>query len=430
MSEHRVDGWQNLLTGYGVRGIDKRMSTEFVGAQRLSEAIQTNMFTGDGFAQRIISLPVDDMVREWFRIEGDTEGLILDALKALQAKACITRALKWARLYGGAVVVMGIDDGGELAQPLNENNIRNVDFLRVYDRYRVSRHKEYMTPESPKYGQVEQYMVSPCSGTPYYVHESRILIFDGIDVPDSVRQNNNGWGDSVLQAIYPRIRGLGEAYGNIETIISEFIIGKLTIKNLGELLATGQESLVHSRLSQIDLSKHVINSILLDESETFDRVSATVSGLEKLMGLLVQACSAVTGIPVTLLIGESPAGLQATGASDIRLYYDAIAADQETILRPSLEKLAKYIMLSKEGPTGGKEIDGWAIEFNSLWQQTEKELAETRKITAETDGIYITNGVLLPEEVAASRFGGNKYSAETELMIERTMPTIEDGENA
>jgi len=430
MSEHKTDGWQNLLTGYGVSGIDKRMSTEFVGAQRLTESIQTGMFTGDGFAQRIITLPADDMVREWFKVAGDTDGLILDALKALQAKVCITKALRWARLYGGSVVIMGIDDGGELTQPLNENNIRNVDFLRVYDRYRVSRYKQYMTPESPKYGQIEQYMVSPCSGTPYYVHESRALIFDGIDVPDSVRLNNDGWGDSVLQAIYPRIRGLGEAYGNIETIISEFIIGKLTIKNLGELLATGQESLVHSRLSQIDLSKHVINSILLDESETFDRISATVSGLEKLMEILVQACSAVTGIPVTLLMGESPAGLQATGASDIRLYYDAIAADQETALLPSIEKLVKYIMLSKDGPTGGKEIDGWAIEFNSLWQQTEKELAETRKITAETDGIYITNGVLLPEEVAASRFGGNKYSAETELMVERAMPTIEGGENA
>lgn len=423
--QERTDGWQNLLTGFGVLNKDKRMSTQFAGTARLTQATLTSMFTDDGFAQRVVSLPADDMVREWFKVEGDTDGLILQSLKELRAKYHINRALKWARLYGGSLIVKGIDDGGKFEVPLNENGIKKVSFLRSYDRWKASVISYYNDPTTELYGQPELYMISPLQGSPYNVHASRVMIFDGVDVPDDIRRLNNDWGDSVLQAVYERVRGLGEAYGNIETIISEFIIGMLTVKNLAELLASGQEGLVQNRLNQIDLSKHVINSILLDEGEKFERISATTTGLEKLIEKLTQAVSSVTGIPITLLMGESPAGLQATGASDIRFYYDSISADQETILQPQLEDLICNIMLSSEGPTRGKEIDGWQIVFNPLWQPTEKEQAETRKMVAETDAIYLDRSVLMPEEVANSRFGGNQYSVDTTLLAERGTPTLE-----
>jgi hypothetical protein len=44
---------------------------------------------------------------------------------------------------------------------------------------------------------------------------------------------------------------------------------------------------------------------------------------------------------------------------------------------------------------------------------SDKEQADLRKTTADTDVAYINAGVLLPEEVALSRFGSGTWSAET-----------------
>ena len=65
----------------------------------------------------------------------------------------------------------------------------------------------------------------------------------------------------------------------------------------------------------------------------------------------------------TRLLGQSPAGLSATGDSDTRNYYDMIAARQELDLRPQLERLDKLILRS-----AGVDPAALTFEFRPLWQ--------------------------------------------------------------
>ena len=51
-------------------------------------------------------------------------------------------------------------------------------------------------------------------------------------------------------------------------------------------------------------------------------------------------------IPATKLFGRSPQGLNATGESDLRNYYEMIAQLQERSLRPALEKLLPVMAIS------------------------------------------------------------------------------------
>jgi phage-related protein (TIGR01555 family) len=107
--------------------------------------------------------------------------------------------------------------------------------------------------------------------------------------------------------------------------------------------------------------------------------------------------------------------MDATGESDIRLYYDRIHADQENELRAPLTRLIELLFLTADGPTRGREPPTWTFEFTKLWQLNEKEHAELRKVQAETDVAYLEQGVLDPEEVRDSRFNGDSYSIETVL---------------
>ena len=414
------DGWLNVYTKQGVSGSDKQLGTSFSKPTKMDELLLEDIYRGDGMSRRVIDLPTGEMLRRGYEIMGDTDGDITKYLSKIQANKQLLIGLRWGRLYGGGVIVIGIDDGGKLEEPVNETRIKSIEFLRTYDRYRVHWDTSdlYDDPSHPKFNTPEMYTISPVSGTPFKIHESRILLFDGIAVADRTRQENSGWGDSYYQSIYNDLGNLAGVYFGARNVVDDFIQIILKIDNLQDLIASGREDEIKTRLNIIDLGRHVMNTILLDSREDYDKTASSVGGLPELMTKFELMVSAVTGIPMTLLMGQSPAGMNATGESDIRLWYDSVAEDQESELKPQIERLVYLTMLAKQGPTKGKVIPDWSVEFNPLWQPTQKEETETRKLQAETDKMYIEQGVLTSAEVAISRFGGDEYSYDTTLASE------------
>ena len=416
----KADGWANVFTGHGISGRDKSVSNTFCLGKVITNTEQDELYRLEGISKRIVDLPIGDMIREWFAIDGDPEGLIVERMKELKSRQAFIKGLRWAQVFGGAITVMRIDDGGKLDEPLDIGRVKIIDSLRTYDRWCVSRESYYTDEEDKKYGEVEVYRVNPVTGNghgSFSVHESRVLVWDGIDCTDYTRESNDGWGDSVYQSTYESLSRLGVGYGSLGTIISEFIIGVFTIKNLAQLIAAGKEGIVKKRLRLVDLSKSILQSVLIDEGEKYDRISSTVSGLDKIFEKMIQHVSAVTGIPVTLLVGESPAGLNATGDSDIRNYYDKISSRQEIELQPNIERLVEIIMAEREGPMKASPFDNWQVNFFPLWTATEKEQAETNNIQSQADERYYNMG--LPESIIfKSRFSGNECNLKTELTDE------------
>lgn len=423
-SRIHLDGWANLITGLGYAGSDKRLSTGFIAEPRLTYMDLTELYRSDGLAKRTVDLASNDMFRAWFRLEGDTDGLIEVRLKELDARKQLKKAVRLARLYGGALAVLGINDGGRYDEPVRENAIKSIEHIHVFDRWRmtVSTADLYLDPANRKFGMPERYLITPLYGTPFYVHESRVLRFEGEDVTDLIRIRNQGWGDSVLQSVWDRLRALGETYANLETILSEFIIGKMTITNLQEMIASGKEKIAQKRLNYVDMTKHIMNTILLDKEEEYERISTTVTGIAEITDRIIEAYCASTGYPVSLFLGRTEGGLSNSENGQIRFYYDKIAGMQQEELLPQLNRLINYINISL-----GKPIDDeWFVQFNPLWQPTQREITEQRYQQAQTDKIYLDSGVLMPEEVAKSRFGGDYYSYETALSEEHKIAVEEN----
>ena len=420
-----TDGWANLLTGLGYAGADKRLATGFIADPRLTYMDLTYLYRSDGLAKRAVNLPVNDMLRSWYKLEGDTDGKVELRMKELDARKQLKRALRLARLFGGSLAVLGINDGSSYEKPVNEAKIKSIDHIHVFDRWRMTVNTAdlYLDPANQRFGLPERYLITPLYGVPFYVHESRVLRFEGEDVTDLIRIQNMGWADSILQAVWDRLRALGETYGNLETILDEFIIGKMTIDNLQEMLTTkGGTEKAQKRLNYVDMTKHIMNTILLDKEETYERESATVTGIGDVTDRVIEAFCAVTGIPVCLFMGRSQAGLSNDEASQIRFYYDKIAGEQQEDLLPQINRLINYINLSLGNPLD----EEWFVQFNPLWQPTQKEIIDQRYTQAQADQIYLNGGVLLPEEVANSRFGGDMYTHDTQLSEEHKI-ALEDG---
>jgi len=420
-SVSRADGWTNVLTGLGVCGRDKKQSAGFVLTKVFTPAELDMMYRSDGILRLVVDLFADEMVRQGWEIEGDTDGRACNKMEELNVVNAVTNLCKYSRLYGGALCILGIADGLPLDQPVDENAMRDIQWLRVFDRYQAySRDGTYESDlNSPNYGYPNVYTVTDNrTGAVFFVHYSRVLRMDWNVLPPRLQNLNAGWGDPLAQTIYEQLRNYSTAFSATATIFQDFVNSILYIPGLSEKMASQcSENAIMNRLNIFNMTKSIMNTIILDADEKYEKQTTSVSGIAELLDRFMVDLSAVTRVPVSLLFGRSAAGMNATGDNDVRNFYDAVKQQQETKLKPCLEKLVRYIMISKDGPFNGVEPEQWSIQFVPLWQNTEEQDAITRRTVAETDAIYLDRGVLNANEVAGSRFGGNKWSMNTELDI-------------
>jgi hypothetical protein len=408
-----ADGWFNVLTGLGMSQLDKRVNTSFSMSSVVDDQTLIDLYRAEGLAKRVIDIPVGDMVREWFYIENDTDNKIIKALQKLRTKKTVKSALRWADLFGGSVVLMGINDGqSSMETPVNEERIREVKFLEVFDRRSIQWDPNdlHNNPNEDKYGKPKIYTITnPTTGMPFRVHESRVLRFEGEDLPDQERRNNSGWGDSRLQSVIERLTGVGDSLGGVEAINTEFIMGVMKVSNLQQLLSSKDgESALRDRLKVIDSIKHILNTVVIDKNEDFERVTSIgVSGLRDLIDVLIDVLCGISGIPRVKLIGDQSKGIGGGAEGNIRLYYDDIATRQEDDLQCQLETLCRYVAKSEK--VSFEKADDIRIIFNGLWKPSDKEISETRLINSKADGVYIDAG-LPAEYVFLSRFGGQSYN--------------------
>jgi len=156
---------------------------------------------------------------------------------------------------------------------------------------------------------------------------------------------------------------------------------------------------------------------LIANDEELTKQTTNVSGIDQLIDFVWDVMAASARMPKTVLKGQE-SGTIAGAQYDVMNYYSRIAADQENVIKPLLERLIRLIMQSEEFSVDPESLE-WEIKFNPLWQVDSKTDAEIRKLIAETDQIYIVNGVHTVDEVRNARFGQfglteeNKYSGDS-----------------
>jgi phage-related protein (TIGR01555 family) len=438
----RTDGWANLVVGLGVVGRDKREHTYFAHDRNLSRGNLDAINRADAIGARIIETPARDMLRAWFQInvspvddvqlpitpiEANTWASgVQDKLDDLKARRELGRALRWAGLYGGAVIVIGLDDGIEdLSEPVIPEKIRDIRWLKALTRYQVTPHEPIDDFDSEFFGQPDRYDILPFirTGATTTVHASRLLRFDGVDLPpDANLQNRDSrWGDSVLVRAYNSLRDFHAGYDAAATLLYDFAQAVWGIPRLNDLISSGREDLVQSRVGIQDFVRGIMNAILIDPSlgETFERKATPVAGLPELLDRLGLKLSAASGMPMTLLLGIAPKGFANEDKSGQDNWDDIVAARQREELQPELERLIGYIFAAQQGPSDGRVPETWSLEFNPLTQTTANEQSQIRLAMANADAAYIDRDVVTADEVAASRFGSDGYSIETTLDVEK-----------
>jgi len=424
----RNDGWLNVVTGLGT-SIDKRTASQAIYNIRAQEDWE-QLYSSDDVASRIVDLIPEEGLRRWIEFTGvskETGQDVNQVLQSLDARSAIEKTWKWARQTGGSVLYI-VTDTDAPGEPLGKNE--RVIGLRDLSRYDL----RILTTDiesdfgAPNYGCPNIYYLNVQMGSKfkaYPIHHTRVIRFDGKLVPRRTYIRNNYWHDSVLNRIYNAIRNYQTSNDAGAAILQDFNVGVYKMKNLTNLIAAGKEDVVKARLEMLNYSKSVIRSMVLDaDEEDYVDTSRNVTGLGEMLGIQANRLVAATDIPHTKLLGESPDGSSATGNSTTSQWYDHIQSEQENYLRPKIKRLLEVCF---------PDMADLDFKFPKLWQLDELQEAQLRNQQSTTDTAYISAGVLHPDEVANSRFGGDTYSTETRLNAEsRSLGDFlkpEDGED-
>jgi phage-related protein (TIGR01555 family) len=424
----RSDGLMNVLTGMG-SGRDKSQYTSTKAITFLAQEELESLY-GEWLPRRIIDIYAEQSTRKGFKVLFGGEGPkaeevvgVEQVIEDLYILESLMLASKNSRLYGGAVILMYIDDGRKADQPVDKRNIYKVEGLEVLDRYQIApvitEANIYDYSKATHYQIIAGDLINQPNLT--YIHKDRILRLDGDWLPYRIRQRNYGWGMSNLQVIYDSFRHYWTGLNSAATLLTEFDIFVHKIRGLAAMLGAGKESQVKDRLVVNDMSKSIYRGYAIDaEKEELEFISRNFNGIGEILEKLRIDIIGASKIPHTLLFGESPGGLGSTGRSEERDFAKTLADYQTATFKRPLKQLIEYILLSKTGPTNGKLPESWRVHFNDLYELNEREKADVRARVAAVDGRYIQLGVLHPQEVADARYGGSEWSME--LTLDPSLP--------
>lgn len=413
----RLDGWQSVVLGIG-GARDPSAGTTFGRRAKIPDDTLEAMYIEDHFAARIIEALVREGLRPgWSMRAGGNPAEaaeIRDAYSTAEDELDVVWHLRfgsfWARTFGGAVTWMGVEDGLGQSEPMAEDRIKTVQFLRTYDRRDVDIHSYYTERLDPRRGQPRTYKVRPVSAVPALgagtiIHESRLVVWPGQPTTASRKLLLIGWDDSVLERCWDALKQVGEDYAGKSLLLGRISQAVYKIKDLYKMIAGKQEEMLRKRIALMDISRSRARAVVLDIDEDLANVTQPIAGLADVISSSTLRVAACAVMPVTVLMGQSPAGMNATGESDLTLWYGEVDGWRDQDLRPGHRRIAKVIMLARDGPTKGVLPDTWSIAYGALRTLTRAQRADVQKTESETDSNRIERGLASPEAIAIHRFG-------------------------
>ena len=452
----------NAYTGQGtVR--DRSQYNQIQGGRKLAPQEIDNLYENHWMVQNFIDTLPDECTRKWieYQITGEDNApeliskfieyqdkLVDDSGDEISVVDIFNDALKDERLTGGAVIYIDIEDEKQPWEPVDENNIKSIKFLRQFDRWAVSPEQHFELESNSNYTLQNDSWYWDYSKPTHYrlnlsgnigtekhlglIHRSRILRFGGaVRLGFRARQRNQGWGNSVLQSFHQPLCRYNMAVDLVAALLPEIIKKTWKIKGLWEKIARGQEAEIRKRLAEAALIESSFKYRAIDlDLEEITESSLNFEGIFGAVEKALDECVAASNLPRTYLLGISPQGkLGVSGNSEQTDMNKTVEAYQSRHIARPLNRFHRLCWLAKDSPTKGKIPNGFWWNFINPYPLTEKEKADLFATYSGALSSYIQSQVVMPDEVAKSVFGGTTPQYKIALDWEKRK-RIEEEQNA
>lgn len=428
------DGFDNLVAHLGLAQANPLAGGTYRPGAALSNQRQTleAMYRTSWIVGRMVDVVAEDMLRGGIDIQselppGDVDEL-LRYMRRMGVGSRLSDAVKWSRLYGGALAVILID-GADPTTPLRLEDVTKSSFrgLHVLDRHQVTPSIEVVRDLGPMLGYPESYTVNDMAGlSNLRFHFSRVIRLIGVELPYNERLRESGWGASVVERAYDRILCLDSAIHGSANLILRSYLRTIGVKDLRNVLSAGgqAEKALYKMFDMVRYMQTNEGLSVFDAEDTFATHSWTFAGVYDALQAFAEQIAGASGIPLVRLLGQSPKGFS-TGESDLRTYYDTIATAQDDDLRPAYETLLPICALS----LWGRDLpSATQFTFNSLWQPTEVDKSTIATNDAQGVAGLFAAGIVDGAEAKAELRNSGRLTGRWDQITDESIQAAEAAE--
>lgn len=400
---------QDFMQGHGKANPKDKLTRQVASVRRkLSHPEISALYADNRIVQNIIDIPAEDATRHWFTLRMEDQQLardIMSRLADLKAKEAFKKMRMYERMRGDGFISLGVSEKQkfELKDPLRLDKLLSVDYLHPFSSLKVN---EFLMNDDVfdiNYGKLEHLRISRYSRSGIQTVESESLVHHTRVLHDQTRRlEDEEQGQSLLEPLYDAITVLDTSLWSVGQILHDFTFKVYSSKDIENLSKDEKREL--SMLMDFMFRTEAL--ALIGEGETLQKQSTAVSGIKDLLDYGWEYLAGAARMPKSVIKGQEAGTI--TGAQyDVMNYYARIVSDQENDLKPKIEHLIRMLLWAENEPGGRIDPDSveWEVKFNPLWSVDSKTDAEIRKIVAETDQIYLSNGIVTVDEVRESRFG-------------------------
>lgn len=395
------DSLRSMVAGLGDPFRDK-MATASYGLQYIDDYQLAAIYKSNWLGRKIVDIPAMDAIRkgrDWQAEQDQIEAIEAEEKRLGFWQKLLEVKVK-ARLWGGAALFIGTGEQ-DLMQPLNVEKAGKggIKYLTALSRRDVTAGPIDQDVRSEFYGTPAYFEMTGSSGEAMVrIHPSRMARFIGAPHGDNLLNFgiNQGWGDSIIEAVYSAMKNADATAANIASLVFEANVDVFRIPDFMNGLADPEyRSRLLERFSLAATAKGINRALVLDKEEEYERKTISFATLPEVMQSFLQMAAGAADIPVTRLLGQSPAGMSATGESDMNNYYDRVSSIQTLEVTPAIYRLDECLIRSALG-SRPKEV---FYKWSPLKQMTEKEQAEIGKMNAETAKTLADTGIFTPVEL-------------------------------
>lgn len=420
--EVQVDGaWTNAVTGMGAAP-DKDSYTRISGgAYRPRHRELAELYVMDGTVRRIARTPAEKALKDPVTIDGDEGGETYEALSRMGFFEKVVDAGSFARLHGGAVMVTLYEGDGESPEKLRSapGPREKVAAWRVYTPYEAELLDSDFDrdPRSPRFGEPAWFPLRLRDGGFLRLHWSRVAVFHGARLPGAMDfdASTGFYGASDVVPALDAVRRIPGAMAAASNLMQRNGTMVFHVSGLGQIeqMEDGAR-IVANRFSEITSRMGSMRAIMLDGSDSFESVTTSLSGIPEILKQLYAHVSSVTGIPVSVLFGDTVTGLSSTNEGDLRQMDELVERWRQSCLyRPMCAMMTDY-RNRNEGVAGP-----CTFQFGSVSQPTDRERAEIFEKRANALRTLYDIGAITAAEVRENLLvnGGN-----AEISVEAGAP--------
>jgi hypothetical protein len=379
----------------------------------LQRVLLTYSYTLFGPLRTLVDQPVYDAFRGGFKIKSDEVDqddidTLERELKRLKFHRKMQNALRWDRLFGGAGIIINVDQDYE--QPLDldlidENSL--LDFI-VADRWELAWNG---IPNSPNttFSYWPGTMVTNAN-LGLKIHQSRVARIIGEDAPSLAAQRLQGWGMSSIECVLREVNSYFKEQNVIFELLDEAKVDVWKIKGFNsQMLSQAAQGKTANRLKIAANMKNFLNAITLDSEDDYEQKTLTFAGLSDMMEQIRIGIAAAVRMPMSKIFGLQSKAFS-SGEDDLE-NYNALVEGQRERAEDVLDILIPIVCRK----IWGFVPEDLKYEWKPLRVLSAEQTENVKSAKFERLSALYSQGILNPQEYCEALKNEDILTMETEV---------------